>query len=61
MVLYKATADGQVEMTKEEEAKIKEEWAKTESEKDHPKLKPKSIEERVLDLETAVELLSKDK
>lgn len=61
MVLYKATADGQVEMTKEEEAQVRADWSKSEVEKDKPKPKLKSIEDRVLDLEMAVELLSKDK
>lgn len=59
MVLYKATKDGNVEMTKEEESKIRADWAEEEIRKDQPK--PKSLEERVIDLETAVSILSKDK
>lgn len=59
MVLYKATKDGNVEMTKEEESQIRADWAKEEVRKDQPK--PKSLEERVIDLETAVSILSKDK
>lgn len=59
MVLYKATKDGNVEMTKEEESQIRADWAKEEIRKDQPK--PKSLEERVIDLETAVSILSKDK
>lgn len=59
MVLYRATKDGNVEMTKEEEAQIRADWAREEIRKDKPK--PKSLEERVIDLETAVSILSKDK
>ncbi len=57
MVLYKTTKEGAVPMTKEEEAEVRGDWAKAEKDKDRPK--PKTLEERVIDLELAVSILSK--
>ena len=58
MVLYKTTKDGNIPMSPEEESAIRAEWA---SNSTSPKPKPKSLEQRVIDLETAVSFLSKDK
>lgn len=55
MVLYKATCDGEIPMTAEEEAEIKAQWAQ--GEKDMEKPKPPSLEERVAALETKVNKL----
>lgn len=49
MPLYKATAKGQVEMTAEEEAQIRADWARVDNAQDKPK--PKTLEERVTALE----------
>lgn len=49
MALYKATEEGQVEMTKDEEAQIRADWAKSDKDKELPK--PKTLEERVAALE----------
>ncbi len=52
MVLYKATKDGNVEMTKDEEAQIRADWSKSEANKDKPRTK--TLEERVEALEAAI-------
>ncbi len=54
MVLYKATEQGNVPMTPEEEAEVRGVWENTEK---HPKPKRKTLEDRVKDLESEVELL----
>ena len=49
MVLYKATKDGNIPMTKAEEDQIKADWAAAEVEKAKPP--EKTLEERVAALE----------
>lgn len=56
MVLYKATKEGNVKLTAKEEAEIRADWARNEAEVRVPQ---KTLEQRVTDLEAAVELLSK--
>ncbi len=56
MVLYKATEAGNIPMTEEEEKEIRSEWSA-----DKARPKRKTLEERVMDLEAAIEILSKDK
>lgn len=56
MTLYKATKDGNIPLSADEEAKIREDWDKASKE---VKIPVKSLEQRVQDLETAVALLSK--
>ncbi len=55
MVLYKATEEGNVPMSKEEEAEIRAEWDKN---KDR-KVKQKTIEERIEDCEARLKKLEK--
>ena len=50
--LYKATAEGNVPMTDEEEAQIRAEWAESKKEAERPK--PKTLEERVAALEAVI-------
>lgn len=50
--LYKATADGNVPMTDEEEAQIRADWAASTKEAERPK--PKTLEERVAALEAII-------
>lgn len=50
MVLYKATKDGQIAMTAEEEAIIREDWAKNST----PKSVPLSNDQRLVDLEKRI-------
>lgn len=57
MALYKATKDGNVKLTKTEEETLRAEWA-TNAAKPVPEPK-KTLEQRVIDLEAAVKLLSK--
>lgn len=52
MALYKATKDGQVEMTAQEEREMRDDWAKFDSKKDQPKAK--TLEDRVAALEEIV-------
>lgn len=55
MTLMKATKDGQVPMTEQEEAEIKAVWAK-----EKPSIEPKkSLEQRVTELEILVKALTK--
>ena len=54
MALYAATEKGNIPMSAEEEAKIKAEWAANAAKP--AKEKPKSLEERVSDLEAAISL-----
>lgn len=56
MVLYKATKDGNIPLSADEEATIRDGWDKASKE---VKVPVKTIEQRVIDLETAVKLLSK--
>lgn len=56
MVLYKATESGNVPMSKEEEAEIRAEWDKNNSNK---KVKQKTIEERIADCEARLKKLEK--
>lgn len=59
MVLYKATEDGQVPMTEEEEAQIRADWAR--HEKESRKEKPKTLADLVADLDKRVTALEKGK
>lgn len=59
MVLYKATEDGQIPMTEEEEAQIRADWAAAEKEAKKPK--PKTIEDIVKDLDKRLTALEKAK
>ncbi len=56
MVLYKSTEKGSVPLSKAEEKEIKDLWKANESK---PSKEFKTLEQRVRDLEIAVELLSK--
>jgi hypothetical protein len=56
MVLYRATKDGNIPLSAEEEAKIRADW---EAEDKKVKVETKCLEDRVKDLEKAVALLSK--
>lgn len=59
MVLYKATENGQIPMTPEEEAEIRADWAAATKEAKKPR--PKTIEELVKDLDKRVTALEKGK
>jgi len=59
MVLYKATEDGQVPMTKEEEAEIRADWAAAEARQKAPK--PKTLEDLIKDLDKRITALEKGK
>jgi len=59
MVLYKATDKGQLEMTKEEEEQVRSDWDNHKLNKNKPK--PKTLEERVSDIELVISQLSKVK
>ena len=59
MVLYKATEDGQIPMTEEEEAQIRADWAAAEKEAKKPK--PKTIDDIVKDFEKRISALEKAK
>jgi len=59
MVLYKATEDGQVPMTPEEEAEIRADWAAAEARQKVPK--PKTLDEWIKDLDKRVKALEKGK
>ncbi len=56
MVLYKATKEGNVPLTKEEEAEIRASWSD-----ENVRPQKKTLEQRVIDLELAVSILSKGK
>lgn len=55
MVLYKTTKEGRIPMTKEEEDSIRADWA----EADNDPGPPKTLDERVAELEKAVAKLNK--
>ena len=57
MTLYIATKDGDIPMSPEDEAKIKAEWAANAAKPATEK--PKSLEDRVSDLESAIKSLPK--
>lgn len=59
MVLYKATENGQIPMTKEEEAEIRADWAAAEERQKAPK--PKTMEDLIKDLDKRVKALEKGK
>ena len=50
--LYKATPEGNVPLTDEEEAQIRAEWAESKKEAERPK--SKTLEERVAALEAII-------
>lgn len=50
--LFKATPEGNVPMTDEEEKQIRAEWAESKKEAERPK--PKTLEERVAALEAVI-------
>lgn len=59
MVLYKATEDGQIPMTPEEEAEIRADWAAAEARQKTPK--PKTLEDLIKDLDKRITALEKGK
>ncbi len=59
MTLYKATKDGNIPMTAQEEAEIRAMWAANDSRP--PAIKPKSVDERISDLEVRIAALEKVK
>lgn len=56
MTLYRATEKGNIPLSADEEAKIRDDWDRASKE---IKIPVKSLEQRVQDLETAIALLSK--
>lgn len=59
MTLYKATKDGNIPMTAQEEAEIRAIWAANDSRP--PAIKPKPMDERMADIEARVTALEKAK
>ena len=57
MVLYKATRDGNVEMSKSEEAQVRADWAEGEREASKPK--PKTLDDIIRDHEARISALEK--
>lgn len=51
MKLYKATKDGQVEMTPEEESEIREFWAANDAERSIPPKNLETVEELIVRLD----------
>lgn len=57
MVLYKATKDGNIRLTDEEEAEIKAQWEQFGRDQESPRPRVPTLEERV----SALEAIIKDK
>ena len=57
MVLYKATRDGNVEMSKSEEDQVRADWAEGEREANKPK--PKTLDDIIRDHEARISALEK--
>ncbi len=54
MTLYRATKDGEIPLTDEEETALRAEWAENEK---LPKPKHRTLEERISDIEADIKLL----